>query len=123
MNRKKRNVVYFRISPGAFTRIFNSSVNTVFRRFLLALIRATLIYRIAFFLVHLPTFWHYLMTLGKDDRKGLKQKRIPAKLIDDSDPSSPYRALEVLDELRTQPEDDVETLAVIPDLCLERHAD
>ncbi|CAF1673661.1 unnamed protein product, partial [Adineta ricciae] len=46
-----------------------------------------------------------------------------AKLSDDSNPSSPYRAVEVLDELRSQPEEDVETLAIIPDLCLERHAD
>ena len=73
--------------------------------------------------VQLPTFWNYAVTLGKDDQKRTKQKRLRAKLTDDSDPSSPYRAVDVLDELRSQPEDDVETLAVIPHLALERHAD
>jgi len=48
---------------------------------------------------------------------------IRAKLIDDENLSSSYRALEVLDELKTQPENHVEALAIIPDLCLERHAD
>ncbi|UJR29514.1 hypothetical protein I4U23_010731 [Adineta vaga] len=111
------------MSPTVFSRLFSTTVNTVFRRFFLALIRATLIYIIAFLFVHLPTFWNYITTLGKDDQKRNEQRRIRAKLIDDNDPSSPYRAVEVIDELRTQPEDDVETLAVIPDLCLERHAD
>ncbi|CAF1363791.1 unnamed protein product [Adineta steineri] len=111
------------MSPTAFSRIFGSTVNTVFRRFLLSLIRATLIYIIAFLFVHLPTFWNYVMTLGKDDNKVNKQKRARAKLTEDSDPSSPYRAVEVLKKLRTQPDDEVETLADIPDLCLERHAD
>ncbi|CAF1671091.1 unnamed protein product, partial [Adineta ricciae] len=106
------------MSPGAFTRLFSTTVNTVFRRFLLALIRATLIYIIAFLFVHLPTFWNYITTLGKDDRKRNRQRRVRAKLSDDSNPSSPYRAVEVLDELRSQPEEDVETLAIIPDLCL-----
>jgi len=116
--------ILFRImSPGAFGRVFSSSVNTVFRRFFLALIRASLIYLISLLFVELPTFWRYMTTLGKDDNKVVKQKRVRAKLTDDSDPSSPYRAVEVLDELQTQPEDDVETLAVIPDLCLQRHPD
>jgi len=114
----------FRImSPGAFGRVFSSSVNTVFRRFFLALIRASLIYLISLLFVELPTFWRYMTTLGKDDNKVVKQKRVRAKITDDSDPSSPYRAVEVLNELQTQPEDDVETLAVIPDLCLQRHPD
>jgi long-chain acyl-CoA synthetase len=111
------------MSPTAFSRVLGTTANTVFRRFLLSLIRATLIYTIALLFVHLPTFWRYIMTLGKDDDKRGKQKRLRAKLRDDEDPSSPYRAVEVLDELRTQPEDEVETLAVIPDLCLQRHAD
>ncbi len=116
--------ILFRImSPGAFGRVFSTSVNTVFRRFFLALIRASLIYLISLLFVELPTFWRYMTTLGKDDNKVVKQKRVRAKITDDSDPSSPYRAVEVLDELQTQPEDDVETLAVIPDLCLQRHPD
>jgi long-chain acyl-CoA synthetase len=111
------------MSPGAFGRVFSTSVNTVFRRFFLALIRASLIYLISLLFVELPTFWRYMTTLGKDDNKVVKQKRVRAKITDDSDPSSPYRAVEVLDELQTQSEDDVETLAVIPDLCLQRHPD
>jgi hypothetical protein len=119
-----KNKILFRImSPGAFGRVFSTSVNTVFRRFFLALIRASLIYLISLLFVELPTFWRYMTTLGKDDNKVVKQKRVRAKITDDSDPSSPYRAVEVLDELQTQPEDDVETLAVIPDLCLQRHPD
>ncbi|CAF3504649.1 unnamed protein product [Rotaria sp. Silwood1] len=109
------------MSPNAFSRVFSTSVNTVFKRFLLTLIRTTLIYIIALLFVQLPTFWHYVITLGKDDHKRDRQKRIRAKLIDDSNPSSPYRAIEVLDQLQTQPEDELETLASIPDLCLQRH--
>jgi long-chain acyl-CoA synthetase len=64
-----------------------------------------------------------MISLGKNDDKSEKQKRVRAKLTDDSDPSSPYRAVEVLDKLQTQPEKKVETLAIIPDLCLKRYAD
>ncbi|CAF3068503.1 unnamed protein product [Rotaria socialis] len=111
------------MSPNAFSRIFSITLNTVFKRFLLSLIRTTLIYIIALLFVHLPTFYYYITTLGKDDRKYGKQKRIRSQLIDSSDPSSPYRAVEVLHQLQTQPEDQLETLAVISDLCLQRHAD
>jgi long-chain acyl-CoA synthetase len=111
------------MSPGAFSRIFSSTVNTVFKRFLLSLIRASLIYLIALLFVQLPTFWHYITTLGKDDDRNDKQNKLRAKLIDDSDPSSPYRAVEVLNKLQNQPEDEIETLADIPALCLERHPD
>ncbi len=74
------------MSPGAFSRVLGTTANTVFRRFLLSLIRATLIYTIALLFVHLPTFWGYIMTLGKDENKGSKQKRLRAKLTDDDDP-------------------------------------
>jgi len=113
----------FRMSGGAFSRIFSSTANTVFKRFFLSLIRASLIYLIALLFVQLPTFWNFIMTIGKDDDKNEKQKRIRAKLTDDEDPSSPYRAIEVLDELQNQPSIDVETLADIPDLCLQRYPD
>ncbi|CAF1351912.1 unnamed protein product [Rotaria sordida] len=109
------------MSPNAFSRLFSTTANTVFKRFLLTLIRTTLIYIIALLFVQLPTFWHYVITLGKDGNKNEKQRRIRAKLIDDSDPSSSYRAIQVLDQLKTQPEDQLETLANIPDLCLQRH--
>ena len=89
------------MSPGAFSRILGSTANTVFKRFLLSLIRTSLIYIIALLFVQLPTLWYYIMTFGKDDDKNEKQKRIRAKLTDDDDPSSPYRAIEVLDELQT----------------------
>jgi long-chain acyl-CoA synthetase len=61
--------------------------------------------------------------LGKTDEQKEKQNRVRAKLIKEDDPSSPYRAVEVLDKLQIQPEKKVHTLAVIPDLCLERYAD
>jgi long-chain acyl-CoA synthetase len=108
------------MSPGAFSRIF---ANTVFKRFLVSLIRTSLIYIIALLFVQLPTFWRLVTTLGKDNDKTVKQKKVRSKLIDDSDPSSPYRAIQVLDELQIQPEDDIETLANIPELCLERFPD
>ena len=50
------------------------------------------------------------------------QKRIRAKITNPSDPSSPYRAVEVLDELQTTPDEHVKTLADIPDHCLEHYA-
>jgi long-chain acyl-CoA synthetase len=64
-----------------------------------------------------------MITSGRKDDRSEKQKRVRAKLTDDSDPSSPYRDVEVLDKLQIQPEKKVHTLAVIPDLCLKRHAD
>jgi len=111
------------MSSTAFSRIFSTTANTVFKRFVVSLIRTTLIYVIALLFVQLPTFWCYMTTLGKDDDKNEKQKRIRGKITDDEDPSSPYRAVEVLDELQNQPEDDVQTLADIPDLCLQRFPD
>jgi long-chain acyl-CoA synthetase len=111
------------MSPSAFSRIFSSTANTVFKRFLLSLIRATLIYIIALLFVELPTFWRFVTTLGKDDDKRGKQKKIRSKLIDENDPSSPYRAVGVIHQLKTQPEDEIETLADIAQLCLERFPD
>jgi long-chain acyl-CoA synthetase len=111
------------MSPSAFGGIFSSTANTVFKRFLVSLIRTTLIYIIALLFVQLPTFWRLMTTLGKDDDKSVKQKKIRAKLIDENDPSSPYRAIDVLDELQIQPEDEISTLADIANLCLERFPD
>lgn len=111
------------MSPGVFSRIFGSTVNTVFKRFVVSLIRASLIYLIALLFVQLPTFWDYITTLGKDNTKREKQKRLRAKLTDDDDPSSPYRAIQVLHGLKNQPENIIETLADIPDLCLQRFPD
>jgi long-chain acyl-CoA synthetase len=111
------------MSPGAFTRVFGSTLNTVFKRFGVTLLKTFFIYLISLLFVQLPTLWNVIMTLGKDDENSKIQKRIRAKLINPSDPSSPYRAIEVFDELRTTPDEHVQTLADIPDYCLERFAD
>lgn len=73
--------------------------------------------------VQIPRGVEFIGTVGKKNEVREKQGRIRAKLIDEDDPLSPYRAVEVLDKLQTQPEGRVNTLAVIPDLCLQRHAD
>ena len=111
------------MSPQIIGRIFNTTMNSVFKRFVVSLIRATLIYLIAFLFVHLPTFWNYVMTWGKNDQIRVKQKRTRAKLVDDEDSSSPYRAIDVINRLKTQPEDQIETLADIPQICAERFHD
>lgn len=110
------------MTPGVFSRLFSSTLNTVFKRFGVSLIKTFFIYLIAFLFVHLPTIWNWIMKMGKNNEKWKKQKRIRSQLLDSSDPSSPYRALEVLDELQTQPNDNIQTLADIPDYCLERFA-
>jgi hypothetical protein len=49
------------------------------------------------------------MILGKNDQTNFKQKRIRSKLTDGNDPSSPYRAIEVLNQLKAQSEDQIST--------------
>jgi hypothetical protein len=78
---------------------------------------------ISLIFVRLSLACSYIITLGKRDERSEKQKRVRAKQMDDSDPTSSYRAVEVFDKLPTQPEHKVKTLAVIPDLCLQRFAD
>ena len=63
------------------------------------------------------------MTLGRNDQRWKEQKRSRAELTDLTDPSSAYRALEVKDQLRTQPNEQVQTLADIPDYALARFAE
>lgn len=111
------------MSANAFSRIFTTTANTVFKRFVVSLIRTSLIYVIALLFVHIPTLVNMFMTMGKNDDRHEKQKKVRSKLVDSSDPSSSYRAMRVLNELENQPEEDVRTLADIPDLCLERFAD
>ena len=103
-------------------RIFTMTMNIVFKRFLVSIVRSSLIYFIALLLVYLPTLWHFIITLGKDDYKSKKQNRIRAKLTDELDSSSAYRAVEVIDGLQNQLEDNIETLADIPEHCLQRYA-
>ena len=111
------------MSSNAFTRILSSTVDIIFKRFLVTLIRTIFGYLISLLFVQLPRLFHYMITLGKDKERSEKQNRVRAKLTDVSDPSSPYRAVEVLEKLETHPEKKLETLAVIPDLCLKRYAD
>ena len=78
---------------------------------------------ISLIFVRLPLACSYIMTLGKRDERDKKQKRVRAKRMNDSDPTSSYRAVEVFDKIHTQPKHKMKTLAVIPDLCLQRFAD
>lgn len=113
----------FRMSSNAVIDAVQSTFHTVFKKYLLTILRTIVEYLIAFLTVQIPIFCHYVGRLGKADDLGEKQKRVRAKLTSEEDPSSPYRAVEVLDKLRTQPERKVDTLAAIPELCLQRHAD
>ena len=63
-----------------------------------------------------------MIRMDRKDDTIEKQKRVRAKLTDESDPLSSYRAVEVLDQLHTRIEKKVETLAAIPDWCLQHHA-
>jgi long-chain acyl-CoA synthetase len=111
------------MSSNALSRILNTTVDIIFKKYLVTSIRTIFEYLIALLFVQIPILCHYMITSGKKDDTSEKQKRVRAKLTDDSDPSSPYRDVEVLDKLQIQPEKKVHTLAVIPDLCLKRHAD
>jgi hypothetical protein len=99
--------------------ILNSTVDFIVNKCLLTIFDCF----ISFLFVQIPIFCCYIIRLGKKNDQNEKQKRVRAKLINEDDPSSPYRAVEVLDKLETQPEKKVHTLAVIPDLCLKRYAD
>ncbi len=105
------------------TRKFGRNLKTAFKRFILPLLRSLLMGIISILFVHLPAVGYYLITFGKIDEKSQSHKRIRAKLTNPLDPSSPYRAIEVTDELQTTPDEYVQTLADIPDYCLEKYAD
>jgi len=111
------------MTTSIFGRLFGTTVNSVFKRFGITLLRTFFIYLIALIFVHLPTVWNLVLTMGKSDEKRQKQKRVRSRLTNPSDPSSPYRAIEVLDGLQTQPNENIHTLADIPDYCIERYAD
>ena len=102
---------------------FSATVNTVFKRFGTTIVKTIMIYSIALFVVEIPTFWHLMIRAGKSSERFKKQHRLRAKLIDPSDSSAPYRAIEVVDGLRTTPNERVKTLADIPDYALENFAD
>ena len=99
--------------------IFRSVYDTVVQKGLVPILRTF----IGFLTVQIPLAFHLIARFGKKDEVRTKQRRVRAKLTNEDDPSSAYRAVEVLDKLHTQPEGRVNTLAVIPDLCLQRHAD
>ncbi|CAF3777239.1 unnamed protein product [Rotaria sordida] len=111
------------MSSNNFIHALRSIRDLIFKRFFGRIIKALFECLIILLFIQLPGFFYYTITFGKHDEKKEKQTRIRAKLTNDSDPSSPYRALEVLDELQNQPELAVETLADIPDLCLQRYSD
>lgn len=111
------------MSVNIFTRILRSLKQLILKRTLGRFLEVLFECLISLLFVQLPTLVYYAITLGQHDEKQEKQKRLRAKLTDDSNPSSPYRAMEVLDNLQNQPEEEVATLADIPDLCLLRYAD
>lgn len=92
------------------------------KRFTSIVLRRLLIYSISILFVHIPNLTRALTTGHEDENKKL-QRRIRAKQIDPTDPFSPYRAVEVLDNLRTTPDEFIHTLADIPDYCVERYSD
>lgn len=98
-------------------------MHILYKRVLVKSVRTIFVYLISLLFVQLPILCHYIIRLGKKDDTIEKQKRVRAKLTDESDPLSPYRAVEVLDKLHTQIEKKVDTLAEIPDWCLQHHAD
>ena len=94
-----------------------------FKRFILPSLRSLLMGIIAILFVHIPAVCYFLYTFGKVNEKSRNHRRVRAKLTNPDDPSSPYRAIEVTDELQTTPDEYVKTLADIPDYCVERYAD
>jgi hypothetical protein len=111
------------MSSNVLMDILNKTIDTIFKKCLVKLIRTLFGYLISTLFVLIPRFFYFLMTLGKGDELCEKQKRVRSKLVNEEDPSSPYRAVETLEKLETQPEKRVETLSFIPDLCLKRYAD
>ncbi|CAF0819334.1 unnamed protein product [Adineta steineri] len=106
-----------------FTRTLRSTRDIVFKRFIGTFLKAIFECYISLLFVQIPRFCYYAITLGKTDERHEKQQSLRAKLTDDSNPLAPYRAIEVLDKLKNQPENKVETLAIIPELCLQRYGD
>lgn len=111
------------MSSNVLSGILNTTIDTIFKKCLIKLIRTSFRYLISTLFVLIPRFFYFIITLGKGDELREKQKRVRSKLVNEDDPSSPYRAVEVIEKLETQPEKRVETLAFIPDLCLKRFPD
>ena len=105
------------------TRFVRSKLKPPFKRFVLPLLRTILMSIISLLFVQIPKVCHFLFTFGKEDEKSNVHHRIRAKITNPSDPFSPYRALEVPDKLITTPDERVQTLADIPEYCLERYAE
>ena len=104
-------------------RFFRFKVKPAFKLHVLPILRMILISIISLLFVQIPTLFRLLITFGKVDEKTVQRKRLRAKLIDPNDPSSPYRAIEAQDGLLTTPNERIQTLADIPDYCLENYAD
>ncbi|CAF0875128.1 unnamed protein product, partial [Didymodactylos carnosus] len=93
------------------------------KHFLVTIIKTAFSYLIALLFVQLPLLSASIITIGKVPDKYKQQKRLRAKRVDPNDPSSPYRAEEVQQELQPILEEQVQTLADIPDLTVQRFAD
>ncbi|CAF1053768.1 unnamed protein product [Adineta ricciae] len=106
-----------------FERTWREIRDRIFRRYLGRLIKRLFGLYISLLFVYIPSLVYYALTLGKPNETYQKQKRLRAKQVDESDPSSPYRAIESLEKLHEQPEQGIETLADIPYVCLERYGD
>lgn len=104
-------------------RFMNSPLHFMYSRIFLKCIRAVFLCFITILFVHLPTLFSLIMRLGKRNVREKNQNRLRAKRTNLLDPSSPYRALETLDQLQTQIDKKVSTLADIPDFCYRQYAD
>ena len=111
------------MSKNTFNHAQHSTIHLIYKRFLVKSLRTIFLCLISLLFVQLPTLCHFIIRLGGKDERIEKQKSVRAKLTDESDPLSPYRAVEALDKLQTQVEKKVETLAAVPDWCLKRHGD
>ena len=60
--------------------------------------------------------------MGQNEEKRSEQNKRRCRLVDLDDPSSPYRAMEVISQLDNQPEEELNTLADITQLVLQRHS-
>ena len=105
------------------TRLFRSLKHVLIERNLLPLLRCLFDCLIGFVFVQIPLLIDSIINPDEFQKRRSKQQQIRSKLTDESDRKSAYRAIEVLDQLQNQPEEQIETLADIPRVCLSRFAD
>ncbi|CAF1440979.1 unnamed protein product, partial [Adineta ricciae] len=93
----------WKMSLTLFERTWREIRDRIFRRYLGRLIKRLFGLYISLLFVYIPSLVYYALTLGKPNETYQKQKRLRAKQVDESDPSSPYRAIESLEKLHEQP--------------------